>query len=103
MEQKEFTIGKYTFRPRKLRPAELLAFNMTIDFDDYEKSAKMFDKIMEAIEVKIVESWQPLKAKGMESYLPAGIEDDMSTLMEVATYFMTNILKPIFQSSTESK
>lgn len=103
MEQ-EFKIKskpEYLFRIKKMSPIKLLAFQSVINFDDMKKTEQMFSIILENIEVKIKDSWLPVKEQGRDVYYPIGIEENLNTLMELSTYFLNEVIKPLFQKSGE--
>ena len=101
MKQTEFKVGKHTFRNRNLSPTEALALETIVNMEDFNKSKHMYDTIFESIEVQIGDTWQPLKEKNTNVYMPVGIEEDLSLLNNVAMTFIVKVLQPLFQKSTE--
>lgn len=99
----EFTIPgyAYTFRVRKIRPTTLLAVSTQLDFEDYKHLETCFDFALENIDVKIGEEWLRVKEPGRDIYMPAEIENDIQFMKKVVTWFITNVIKKVFQNSTE--
>ena len=103
MKQTQFSVGKHNFRNKNLAPTEALALETIVQFDNFEKSKHMYDKIFESIEVQIGDTWQPLKEQNVDVYMPVGIDEDLTLLNEVAMTFIVKVLQPLFQKSTELK
>lgn len=105
MEQKEFKIKgyKYIFRVAKLNAIEVLALQTQVSFDDIDKTAAMFNTILERIEVKCDEQWLRCKEKYENVYYPAELETDVVMVKRLVEAFMNDYLKPIFWSSDELK
>lgn len=98
----EFEIDElkgYSFRFKKVSPVKLLALQTSVNIEDFNKAADLYAFILESTEVKIAEAWVNVKEKGREVYLPVGIEDNGLALMAICAKFMTEVLKPVFQSS----
>lgn len=101
---KEFTLDckpDLQFRFKNIKPTELLALQMTINFNDFEKTTKLFEFILENTEVLIAQTWLNVKEKGRDVYLPVGIENELNVLMDISTKFLTDVVKPVFQKSRE--
>lgn len=97
----EFTIErrKEQFRIGYISPIELLSIGTQIDFDHLEKTQALMTFVFEHVEVKIMESWSPVKMKGKEVWLPIGIEKDLLALNEIFDYVMKEIIGVVFPNS----
>lgn len=101
----EFTIEKrpdLQFRTREGTAIEMLAFQTLVDFSNFQKTQDMFSFILEHIEVKVVDSWVSVKDPKAENvYYPVGIEKDLNVLMDLATFYMKNVVEPLFPRSNK--
>ena len=86
-------------RFKDISPIKMLALQTSIDFNDFDKTAKLFSFILENTQTNISGTWTDLKLKDREVYLPQGIEKDLPFLMEVCTKFLNDVVKPIFTKS----
>lgn len=84
-----------------ISPTTLLALRTTIDFNDFNSTKKLYDFILEHIEVKIKESWLNVKEKGREVYFPGDITNNLFDLDELIQYFLKEYLQPLFTKSNE--
>ncbi len=104
INQNEFTINSrkdLVFKVGKINAIQMLALDSFVDFDKLENIEKCYDFILKHIEVKIADTWQPVKSKDFEIYTPNGIENDYLALRELCMYFLINVLKPLFTKSKE--
>lgn len=102
MIDKEFTISElpdYKFRVAKINGVEILALRTQIDFNDISKTQTTFKFILEHLEIYLGGQWQKVKIANREIYLPEGIEDNPIALNELISYFLNNVIKPLFQKS----
>lgn len=99
----EFTIESRseTFRIKDIQPTLLLALRTTIDFDDLEATNKLYNFILENLEVNIKGSWFNVKEKNREIYVPDEIKTDFKALNELINYFLGDYLKPLFTKSNK--
>lgn len=100
----EFTIKEredLQFRTKDVSPIKMLALQTILDFNDFKKTEELFTFILENIEVKIKDSWMPVKEKGRDVYFPIGIEKEMTTLMAITTYYLNNVVTPLFTQSNK--
>lgn len=105
MEQKTFKIEgyDYEFRPKKINAIEMLAFQTQMGLENMDQATKVFNTILEYIEVNAEGKWLPVKTKGMDLFFPMEIETNYDLVKNLVKYFSDNILKPVFRSSNESK
>lgn len=103
MEAQEFTIEsrKEQFRVAQISPIDLLALQMQTDLDNFEQSKILFKFALEHIEVKMGETWKPVKTQNREVYMPIGIENDYQALNELCVWFLNNVVAKVFQKSSE--
>ena len=107
MTVKEFTIQSLSnhFRVKKMNAIELLALRAQIDFDDYKKTEKLYELILNNIEVEFNGQWLPIREErqnGQADYYPVGIEDDADAISELIQYFLKEVLMPVFMKSNVS-
>lgn len=105
----EFTIknSEYTFRIKEMNAIEVLAIKHCMSFENTEKVERLFNTILEKIEVKIelgdTVKWSAVKEKGRNVFCPAALKDDLLAVNDLMNYFLADYLKPLFQKSVESK
>lgn len=99
----EFTIESYenSFRIKKMNAIEVLALRSQIDFENFDKAFDAYVTILEKLEVKIADSWVPVKEKGREVYFPMGIENNLKAIQELLNYFTYKYFLPLFKKSAE--
>ena len=90
------------FRIAKLSPVDLLAISTQIDFSNLKMTKTLITFCLENIEVKIGEAWLPVKVKDKEIYQPKDIVNDLSSLSNLYTYFIENVIVKTFMKSDES-
>ena len=98
----EFNVAskpELTFRFKKISPVKLLAMQSIVDFNDFEKSEKLYSFILENTEVNVSGTWLNVKEKGRDVYFPQGIESEMQVLMDIAVQFVKDVITPVFQKS----
>lgn len=105
MEQKEFKVDgyDYVFRTAKMNAVDVLSFQTQIQFDDLESATKLFNTILENVEVQCDNSWLPVKTQGKEIFYPAEVENDVVLVKKICEYFIKDFIKPVFSKSNESK
>ena len=105
MENKEFTIEarQETYRIGKISPVDLLALQMQTDLDNFEQTRILFKFALEHTEVKLGETWKPVKTPNRDIYMPIGMEEDFKAMNEICLYFMNNELEKVFPKSSESE
>lgn len=91
----------YNFRIGRIKPTTLLAIATTMDFEDYKHLENVFTFALENTEVEINGQWFKVKEPGKEVYMPKNVETDMNLLKGLCSYFMNNVIKKVFQNSTE--
>ena len=99
----EFTINSkpnLTFRTKDINGLELLALRSCIDFDNLNKTVKLYGYILEHVEVKAGDVW--MTVKDGETYLPIGIDKELDSLEELINFFMKEFILKTFQKSNES-
>lgn len=103
-EIKEFSIKNRVekFRIGYISPVKMLALSTQVDLDNFTKTDFLFTFALEHIEVAMGDKWNPVKTPGQEVYMPFGIEKDLKALDELCTYFLTEVIYPAFQNSSES-
>ena len=89
------------FRTKDVSPVKMLALQTILDFNNFEKTEALFTFILENVEVRIKDSWMPVKEKGRDLYYPVGIEKDMKTLMALSTYYLNYVVSPLFTQSNK--
>ena len=105
MTMQEFTIENLpnqTFRVAKISPVDLMAITTMIDFDKFETNKSLITFCLENTEVKMGNTWQPVKVKGRENYQPMGIENDFISLNQIFVWMMENVIAKTFTKSSES-
>lgn len=96
------TINKNNYRVKKMNAIELMALRSQIDFDNYDSVVKMYETLLEKIEVEINEKWLPVKTIGTNIYLPQGVEDDVEVVEQLISFILEHI-KSVFMKSNASK
>lgn len=91
----EFIINDNTFRIKNMNAIELLALQTQYNFDDADSSSKLFNNMLERMEVKCNNSWLPVKEKGKDIYYPANVENDYKTIKQLIGKF-SSYLKSVF-------
>ena len=99
----EFTIKGYEnlFRIKKMNAIEVLALRSQIDFENFDKAFEAYMTILEKLEVKVADSWVPVKEKGKNVYFPMGIEDNLPAIEELLNYLTYKYYLPLFKKSAE--
>lgn len=90
------------FRVKKISPVDLMAITASIDFDKFETNKSLITFCLENAEVKVGETWQPVKTKGRDVYQPMGIESNITALNQVFYWMMENVIAKSFTKSSES-
>lgn len=103
MTQEEFTIENYNyqFRFAKMNAIEVLALETQMDFNSVAQSQATIEAILEKIEVKVIDTWTPVKMKGMNVYTPDEIETNVMLVMKLVTKFTKELRDTVFQKSEE--
>lgn len=99
----EFNINsrpELELRITKISPIDLLAIAPTINFDDYRQNKQLFSFILEHTEIKNGTKWVLIKYFGNDN-INILVENDAIAINEIITYFMENIIIPVFQKSGE--
>lgn len=91
----------YNFKIGHIKPTSLLAISTQLDFGNYKHLEECFDFALEHTEVEVNGQWFKVKEAGREVYMPANIATDMNLLKELVGYFINNVIKKVFQNSTE--
>lgn len=91
------------FRIKEIAPTRLLALRTVIDLDDLDQTDKLYEFIFENVEIEIQGQWMPVKEKNRQIYWPADLKNDLNSLQQISSHFLNDFLKPVFQSSNESK
>ncbi len=104
--EEEFELGNFpkaVFRFKELKGIQLFALKLTqweSSKDLYNFNVFYTDFVLSNTEVRLGEKWTAVKDK--DSYLPIGIEEDGSAIMEIVSRFNTEVLNPFFLKSSES-
>ena len=103
-DNKEFKIKsrQEQYRIATIYPVEFLAISTQVDLEKYEQTLTLYTFALEHIEVLIGEKWIPVKTPNKQTYMPFGIGEDMIGLNELCMYFLTEVIYPAFQKSSES-
>ena len=106
---KEFTIKskpEMQFRFKDISPVKMLALQTSIDFDDMDKTEKLYSFILENTEVNISGTWTQVKANKRDVYFPVmssemskKMEKELDAMMEISVVFLNEVVKPVFQKS----
>lgn len=99
---KEFTIkakADTQFRFKDISPVKMLALQTNIDFDDMDKTEKLYGFILENTEVNIAGTWTQVKEKGRDVYYPVGFDKELDAMMEICVKFLNEVVKPVFTKS----
>lgn len=99
----EPALKKFVFKFEKVSPVKLLGLSMSSFNDSSETNEKFISLALESTLVKILDSWQHVKAKGKDEYLPEGIDECGTALMKIVNKFMTDVVEPTFTKSSESQ
>lgn len=104
--EEEFEVSGYpkaVFRFKQVKGIQLFALKIT----QWESSKNLYDFnvfytdfVLSNTEVRLGEKWVSVKDK--DSYLPTGIEEDGTSIMEIVSRFNTEVLNPFFLKSSES-
>lgn len=91
------------FRIKRMNAIETLAIRTNISTKDVDATTKLFENILERIEVQFNDDkWLPVKIKDQDAYFPADIEHDYKAIDELIKYFTFEFLAKVFQKSNES-
>lgn len=90
------------YRIKTMNAIELMALRSQIDFDNYEKVLKMYEIMLEKLEVEVNGKWLPVKTPGTKIYVPSGLENDVDTT-EKLIMFVMEYVKSVFTKSDVSK
>lgn len=103
LEYKEFTVesSKELFRIGKISPVDLLAITTQVNLNSFEQTKVIFTFALEHIEVKVVETWLPVKTKDRDIYQPKGIENKLVVLNDLVTYFLNEVIAKTFTQSSK--
>ena len=104
MTQEEFTIEKYDdylFRFAKMNAIEILALETQLNFKTINQSQAGIEAILERIEVKVGNNWEPVKMKDRQVYTPSIVEEDVNLVAKLVTKFTKGLIEPVFQKSEE--
>lgn len=96
----EIVIDNYQFRIKTMNMIEVLAFRSQLTFEDVDSTMKLYNQILERIEVQIGDKWLPVKQKLQNIYYPAGIENDFEMIETLVGHFL-GYIKSVFQKSNE--
>lgn len=97
---KEFRVGNFNYRIKKMNAIQLLALRSSMNFDDSDKLQACFERFLENIEVQVKDDkW--LQVKQGNDYYPANIEEDIDAIQELIHNFVKYI-KSVFTKSSES-
>lgn len=99
----EFNINsrpELELRITKISPIDLLSIAPTINFDDYRQNKQLFSFILEHTEIKNGAKWVLIKYFGNDN-INILVENDAIAINEIITYFMENVIIPVFQKSGE--
>ena len=101
--QEEFTIENYNyqFRFAKMNAIEVLALETQMDFKNVKQSQATIEAILEKIEVKVIDTWVPVKMKDMNVYTPDEIEASGTLVMKLVNKFTKGLLEVVFPKSEE--
>lgn len=91
-------IGEHEYRIKQMNAIELLALRSQIDFNNYESSLKLYNILLEKVEVKAGDRW--IQVKDGNVFVPAGIENDFKTV-EALIEFVLEYLKSVFMKSND--
>lgn len=106
MAQTEFEISSLPgtkFRVGKISPTSLLAITTQIDFDKFKQTEVLFTFALEHLEClpdATTNNWVPVKVAGRDIYMPLGIEENLTALNELITWFLENIIAKNFTKSS---
>lgn len=103
MESKEFTINsrEESFRVVKISPIDLLALTSQLDMGNFKQSQVLYTFALEHLEVKVQNTWLPIKTPGREVYNPVGIDSDLIALNELCMWFLNEVVAKPFMKSSE--
>ncbi len=98
MELKEFNIEsrKELFRIGHVTPVELLSIATVLDLEKLTQVTEFVTFALEHAEVKMGETWQPVKVKGKEIYMPLGMENDFAALNEIVAVMLNEVVSKAF-------
>lgn len=92
--------GNHNYRMKKLNAIEVMSIGTQMNFDDYDKTKRFYELLLENMEVEIENKWLPVKEKNQNVYWPNGIENDMNALKALTEYCM-KYFKEVFPKSNE--
>ena len=104
MTHEEFKIESMqnTFRVGKISPVDMMAITQTIDFEKFDTNKALITFCLENTEVKVGETWLPVKAKNREVYQPMGIDNNFLALNQIFLWMLENVITKTFTKSSES-
>lgn len=82
-----------SFRLMYISPIEGLAIIPQLDTEDYTKAMTFFSFALEHVEVKVNDSWFPVKTKDRNTYMPMDIEKDWGALQEIVAKVFNYLLE----------
>lgn len=101
----EFKIDSldFDFRVKRLNVIEVLAIRANLASDNIEETTRLFNSILERLEVRIEDKWIPVKLKNLDNLTPACLDADIRAVKELIDFFIKDYLKQVFMKSNESK
>lgn len=100
--KKTFVYEDKEYRIKQMNAIELMALRSQIDFDDYNNVVRMYETLLEKIEVNVNDRWLPVKTPNSNIYVPSGIENNLEVVEQLITNIMS-YLKSVFMKSNASK
>lgn len=101
MERVEFVIGNNTYRVKEMNAIDVLAMQTQIRFKDIKTAKRFFATVLECVEVKVGDSWLPVKMEDREVYCPNEVAENPMLANEIVTHFMQDYLEKVFTKSNE--
>lgn len=100
----EFKIkaNDYQYRVKKLNVIEVLAIKANLLTDNIDDTTKLFNEILERIEVNVQNQWISVKEKNLDILTPACLSDDINAIKEIIDVFISKYLKTVFTKSNGS-
>ena len=89
----------YEFRIAKMNAIDMLAMRTQLSFDDMDQAKRVFNTILEYIEVRCDSNWLPVKTKGLNVFFPPEVETDFNLVESLVKYFTEEFLQPVFRRS----
>jgi hypothetical protein len=104
MEDKEFELKDFSnlkFRFTYVSPIDAVTFASIFNAENFKTNRELLVYALEHAEVRLNEQWIKVKQPNKEVYMPSGIDEKPSCILEILNLFVDRYILPVFQKSSE--